>query len=87
VVVLVVLLEADLVNVLVRVAVFPVRVLMGDVLMLVAVVGVRVCMVVMRVLVVVWFLVVVFSAHLLSFHVGIREVVPAWRWPRPSLAT
>jgi hypothetical protein len=69
------------------VAVFPVGVLMGDVLMLVVVVGMRVRVVVMWVLMVVWFLVIVFSVHLLSFHVGIREVVPAWRWPRPSLAT
>jgi hypothetical protein len=57
------------------------------VLMLVAVMGVRVRMVMMRVLVVVWFLVIVLSVHLLSFHVGIREMVPAWRWPRPSPAT
>jgi hypothetical protein len=87
VLVLVVILEADLVNVLVRVAIVPVRVLVGDVLMLVAVMGVRVRMVIMRVLVVVWFLVIVLCVHLLSFHVGIREVVPAWRWPRPSPAT
>ena len=87
VLVLVMILEADLVNVFVRVAVVPVRVLVGDVLMLMAVVGVRVRIVMMRVLVVVWFLVIVFSVHLLSFHVGIREVVPARRWPRPSPAT
>jgi len=87
VLVLVVILKADLVNVLVRVAIVPVRVLVGDVLMLVAVMGVRVRMVMMRVLVVVWFLVIVLSVHLLSFHVGIREMVPAWRWPRPSPAT
>jgi hypothetical protein len=87
VLVLVMILEADLVNVLVRVAVVPVRVLVGDVVMLMAVVGVRVRMVMMRVLVVVWFLVIVLCVHLLSFHVGIREVVPAWRWPRPSPAT
>lgn len=87
VLVLVVILKADLVNVLVRVAIVPVRVLVGDVVMLVAVMGVRVRMVMMRVLVVVWFLVIVLSVHLLSFHVGIREMVPAWRWPRPSPAT
>ena len=53
VLVLVMILEADLVNVFVRVAVVPVRVLVGDVLMLMAVVGVRVRIVMMRVLVVV----------------------------------
>ena len=79
VLVLVMILEADLVNVFVRVAVVPVRVLVGDVLMLVAVMGVRVRMVIMRVLVVVWFLVIVLSVHLLSFHVGIREAAPVGR--------